>query len=98
MVNTLKVEDVLLLVRQAKCRNRRTASMKILQWEFVNGKPKMILQTMDTVKVIDELEKLGYTVTTEKTDKQVSVNYKCNGSVSDVRVRNLHTTNLVVKW
>lgn len=96
MVATLTTNEVLKLVKAT--RNRRETSLKILQYEIINGRPKMILQVMDTEKVIKELTELGYTITKTTTSQQISATYKLTGEIKGVKKRNLHTTNLVVKW
>ena len=97
MVQTLTFLDVVKLINIEKAKGKKTAQIKILQYEKFKDKkyPKMILQTLGTA---DEkaLKENGYTVEYTKTDRQASSKIVNNQTV--VKVRQLYTTNMVVKW
>lgn len=98
MVQTLTFDDVVKLINIEKAKGKRTAQIKILQYENIKDKkyPKMILQTLGTAEVEETLKKNGYTVEYTKTDRQASSKVVKNQTV--VKVRQLHTTNMIVKW
>ena len=99
MIQTLTVEDCLKQIHQAKCNNRRTCKIKVMQVEYFDDKrPKIYLQTLDTQKVMKELEEKGYHCELDKNDKQVTVGYDLTGKINKCQQRKLHTTTLIIKW
>ena len=98
MIQTLTFNDVVKLINIEKAKGKKTAQIKILQYEKFKDKkyPKMILQTLGTADVEKTLKENGYTVEYTKTDKQTSSKIINNQTV--VKVRQLYTTNMIVKW
>jgi len=98
MVQTLTFNDVVKLINIEKAKGKKTAQIKILQYEKIKDKkyPKMILQTLGTADVERALKENGYTVEYTKTDRQASSKIIKNQTV--VKVRQLYTTNMIVKW
>ena len=98
MIQTLTFNDVVKLINIEKAKGKKTAQIKILQYEKLKDKkyPKMILQTLGTADVEKTLKENGYTVEYTKTDKQTSSKIINNQTV--VKVRQLYTTNMIVKW
>ena len=45
-----------------------------------------------------ELKSKGFTFKYEKTDKQNTIGYDMNGNINKAIQRDLHTTNIVVKF
>jgi len=98
MVQTLTFNDVVKLINIEKAKGKKIAQIKILQYEKLQDKkyPKMILQTLGTADVEKALKENGYTVEYTKTDRQASSKIIKNQTV--VKVRQLYTTNMIVKW
>lgn len=100
MITELTIENAINSIRMAKCRSRKSTSIKILQYEFIEGRkyPKMILQTLNVENVRSELHKLGYTTELVSTNIQRTVGYSLTGELNKFVERKLSTTNLVIKW
>lgn len=100
MITELTTKNALDSIRMAKCRNRKSTSIKILQCEYIEGKkfPKMILQTLNVENVRNELHKLGYTTEFSSTNTQRTIGYSLTGEMNKFVERKLSTTNLVIKW
>lgn len=95
----IKLDDILHEIKTAKGRGKHSTKVKIMQIEFFEDrKPKMLCKTLGLPSIIETLTKQGYSCSEECTKKQVSVNYKLTGEVSNITTRNLTTRNLIIKW
>lgn len=91
--------DVMRVITHDKVKGKRTSKVKISQVEFFKNKhPKIYLQTMGISELEKELKEKGFTFKYEKTDKQNTVSYDMNGNINKAIQRDLHTTNIVVKF
>lgn len=91
--------DVMRVIAHDKASGKRTSKVKISQVEFFKNKhPKIYLQTMGVSELEKELKSKGFTFKYERTDKQNTVSYDMNGNINKVIQRDLHTTNIVVKF
>ena len=91
--------DVMRVIIHDKAKGKRTSKVKISQVEFFKNKhPKIYLQTMGISELEKELKEKGFTFKYEKTDKQNTVSYDMNGNINKAIQRDLHTTNIVVKF
>lgn len=91
--------DVMRVITHDKAKGKRTSKVKISQVEFFKNKhPKIYLQTMGISELEKELKENGFTFKYEKTDKQNTVSYDMNGNINKVIQRDLHTTNIVIKF
>ena len=91
--------DVMRVITHDKAKGKRTSKVKISQVEFFKDKhPKIYLQTMGISELEKELKEKGFTFKYEKTDKQNTVSYDMNGNINKAIQRDLHTTNIVVKF
>lgn len=91
--------DVMRVITHDKAKGKRTSKVKISQVEFFKNKhPKIYLQTMGISELEKELKEKGFTFKYEKTDKQNTVSYDMNGNINKAIQRDLHTTNIVVKF
>lgn len=98
MVQTLTIQGVEKLIRSEKAKGRKALKIKTSQWEFLNGRPRMYLQTKGLEEVEKHLTAIGCKVEYERNEKQVSVGYNMTGAIKKCSVRNLHTSSLIVKW
>ena len=103
MINTLTVEDCTKMIQSAKVHGKRYTKVKISQSEIIHqeGKKdvmKVYLKTLGTLKCMEVLKSQGYDCKMEKTDKQVTVGYDLKGTINKCNVRDLFTTNLVIRW
>ena len=91
--------DVMRVIAHDKAKGKRTSKVKISQVEFFKDKhPKIYLQTVGISELEKELKVKGFTFKYEKTDKQNTVSYDMNGNINKAIQRDLHTTNIVVKF
>ena len=91
--------DVMRVIAHDKAKGKRTSKVKISQIEFFKDKhPKIYLQTMGISELEKELKEKGFIFKYEKTDKQNTVSYDMNGNINKAIQRDLHTTNIVVKF
>ena len=91
--------DVMRVIAHDKAKGKRTSKVKISQVEFFKDKhPKIYLQTMGISELEKELKAKGFTFKYEKTDKQNTISYDMNGNINKAIQRDLHTTNIVVKF
>lgn len=98
-VNSLNVVECLRQIESAKGHGRRTCKIKVSQVEyFKEKKPVILLNTKGVFACMQTLAKLGYECDLDKTDKQVTVGYDLKGAIKKCVSRDLHTTNLVIKW
>lgn len=91
--------DVMRVIAHDKTKGKKTSKVKISQVEFFKDKhPKMYLQTMGLKELEKELKSKGFTFKYERTDKQNTIGYDINGNINKAIQRDLHTTNIVVKF
>ena len=91
--------DVMRVITHDKAKGKRNSKVKISQVEFFKNKhPKIYLQTMGISELEKELKEKGFIFKYEKTDKQNTVSYDMNGNINKAIQRDLHTTNIVVKF
>ena len=91
--------DVMRVIAHDKAKGKKASKVKISQVEFFKDKhPKMYLQTMGLKELEKELKSKGFTFKYEKTDKQNTIGYDMNGNINKAIQRDLHTTNIVVKF
>lgn len=91
--------DVMRVIAHDKAKGKKTSKVKISQVEFFKDKhPKMYLQTMGLKELEKELKSKGFTFKYERTDKQNTIGYDINGNINKAIQRDLHTTNIVVKF
>ncbi len=104
MINTLTVEDCTKMIQSAKVHRKRYTKVKISQSEIIHQEApkkdimKVYLKTLGTLKCMEVLKSQGYDCEMEKTDKQVTIGYDLKGSINKCNVRDLITTNLVIRW
>lgn len=99
MTNKITSADIAKLIQGEKMKGKKTLKLKTSQVEFFKDKkPKIFLQTIGLKDVENYLTENNYTFEYEKTEKQVSVGYDMKGTIKKCSVRDLKTTNLVVKW
>lgn len=97
MTKTLSISEVLDLINNEKKLHHKQLQIKILQFEMFEKKhPKMLLQTLNTSAVENELKSLGYSVEYSKTEKSVTSTVKQNKQI--LKSRNLKTTNMIISW
>jgi hypothetical protein len=98
MINTLTVQTVKDLIQQEKCKSRRSCKIKVIQFESIENKTKMYLQTLGLKNVEKYLFENGYSFEYKKTDKQITIGYDLTGKINKCQERKLYTTTLVIKW
>jgi len=98
MVKTLTVQGISKMICSEKQKGRKALKIKTSQWEFLDGRPRMYLQTKGLEEVEKYLTANGFKVEYERNAKQVSVGYNMTGAIKKCSVRNLHTSSLIVKW
>ena len=97
----LEFDDVVKQINLEKARGKHSLQIKVLQYElFKDKKPKMLCQQLGYKSVGDKLAESGYYVDYKTTSSQVSTKVVRRNKVDTLvsTFRNLHTTNMIIKW
>lgn len=93
----LEFDDVVKQINIEKAKGKHSLQLKVLQYEtFKDKRPKMLYQQLGYKNVGDKLAANGYNIDYTSTSRQAT--QKIIGKTSIISVRDLHTTNMVIKW
>ena len=95
------IDNVVSQVKKAKSRGKKSIKVKVYQIDMTGGKAHglfMVAGMLEGGKGMKALEEMGYKVSYERTDKQLTVGYNCRGEVNKSVMRPLKTTTMVVHF
>lgn len=95
------VNDVVSQIKKAKARGKKSIKVKVYQIDMSGGKPHNLFMVVGMIEKGDgvkQLEAMGYNVSFERTDKQLTVGYNCRGECTKSILKPLHTTNMIVRF